>query len=124
MQHGLIDSADTFVLNYKENSIAFIAAEKGYDIWMGNNRGNKYSKQHVKLDSKNDLEYWMHSFPDFGKYDLPAFLEHIKKTTHPKNKITYLGHSQGTTQMFYMMATNHSYIHDNINLFIGLGPFA
>lgn len=33
-----------------------------------------------------------------------------------------MAHSQGTAAMFYLMATNPDYVHDNFNLYVGLGP--
>ena len=39
-----------------------------------------------------------------GDYDIPANLEYICKLTG-QEKVTYVGHSMGTTQMFYAMAT-------------------
>lgn len=39
-----------------------------------------------------------------------------------QEKITYVGHSQGTTQMFYALATNEDYLKDRINLFVALAP--
>ena len=37
-------------------------------------------------------------------------------------KITYIGHSQGTTQMFYALATNHDFWQERLNLFVALAP--
>lgn len=67
-------------------------ADLGYDVWMGNVRGNRYSKQHRWLvtDSK---KFWKFSFHEMGKYDLPVLIDFILNKTGFK-KIQYIGHSQ------------------------------
>ena len=97
MQHGIMANADSFILNKPDVTPAFAAVNAGYDVWLGNSRGNNYSTKHVSLDMKKDAEkYWDFGWEEMGKYDLPASLDYVSKESGSE-KIAYLGHSQGTT---------------------------
>ena len=53
LQHGIMASADTFIVN-KNKSIGVQIAKAGYDVWLGNNRGNIYSRDHLKYNPNQD----------------------------------------------------------------------
>ncbi len=55
--HGLACSSDVFILNEENMSPAFILANQDYDIWIPNNRGNTYSRNHINIIT-NDKKYW------------------------------------------------------------------
>ena len=46
-----------WVTNDADKANAFILAEAGYDVWMGNNRGSTFSKGHTEY-TRHDFEYW------------------------------------------------------------------
>jgi pimeloyl-ACP methyl ester carboxylesterase len=72
LQHGLFSDADTWCL-VKEKSLAYVLADAGYDVWLGNNRGNKYSRENTKFDPKSDAaKFFDYSFFELGKYDAPT----------------------------------------------------
>ena len=54
MQHGILDSANCWVMNYASKAPAFVAANAGYDVWLGNSRGNTYSLANRKYDPNKD----------------------------------------------------------------------
>lgn len=95
LQHGLCSSSENFMLN-SSDSLAFQLANAGYDVWLGNNRGSIYSKNHASLDFDKDCEYFDYSFYEMGKFDAPAQIDHVLKETGFKS-LSYIGNSQGTT---------------------------
>ena len=46
-----------WVTNDADKANAFILAEAGYDVWMGNNRGCTFSRGHLKY-TREDYEFW------------------------------------------------------------------
>ena len=58
LQHGLIDSSDTWLINDENKAPGFILANKGYDAWLGNSRGNKHSRAHTRYNPDKDKEFW------------------------------------------------------------------
>ncbi|EGG25252.1 carboxylic ester hydrolase [Cavenderia fasciculata] len=119
LQHGLLDSSFTWIVNLPGQSLAYILADQGYDVWMGNNRGNTYSTNHTTL-SPESAQFWDFSFDEMGRYDLPATMEYVVQSTGYKT-LPYIGHSEGTIQAWISYLSNSSVV-DWAPLFIGLGP--
>lgn len=71
-QHGMFDSADSWIINEPDKAPAFMLVRKGYDVWLGNQRGTKYSRTHKTLNPEHDHSYWRFSFPEMGRYDARA----------------------------------------------------
>lgn len=59
-----------------------------------------------------------------GKYDLPAFISHILTINTTKNKLIYIGHSQGTTAMFSALCQRNIYYNKRVSLVIMMAPVA
>ena len=58
-----------------------------------------------------------------GVSDVPAFIDFILEKTN-QSKLTYIGHSEGTTQMFIGLSLKADYYREKLNLFVALAPVA
>merc|ERR1712037_658872 len=123
MQHGLEDSSAAWVLAGPDHGApAFRLAEQGYDVWLGNYRGNHDSRAHKTLNPDTDDEFWQFSQDEMSKYDLPSQLNYVLESTK-KEKILYVGHSMGTTTYMAMNSMDQSW-GDKVELAVFLAPVA
>ncbi|GLH01221.1 Lipase 3 [Gryllus bimaculatus] len=103
LQHGLLGSSYDWIVAGPDKGLAYLLADAGYDVWMGNARGNTYSRAHVYLPTEPSSPFWDFSFHEMGIYDLPAVIDYVLNTTGA-SQLHYVGHSMGTT-MFFVMAS-------------------
>jgi len=99
-QHGIGGDAGNWLKGGDTNAVGFYLIQQGFDCWFANGRGSPYSRNHK--DSKiTRMEYFNYTWADMGINDQPANYKHIQFIyNNPEQKIIYLGHSQGTTQMY------------------------
>ncbi|XP_055375623.1 lipase 1-like [Condylostylus longicornis] len=121
LQHGILDTSAAWVLMGPTASLGYILYDLGYDVWMGNSRGNRYSKNHKHLNVSSK-EFWDFSWHEIGIYDLPATIDYILNVTNYE-KIHYIGHSQGTT-IFWVMGSERPEYNNKILSMQALAPIA
>ncbi|KYQ53685.1 Lipase 3 [Trachymyrmex zeteki] len=121
IQHGILASSDSWILHGPGKDLAFLLADQGYDVWLGNMRGNSYCRSHVNM-TIYDPKFWQFSFHEVGTKDLPAMFNYIFNYTDQKD-LYYIGHSMGTTSLFSLLSTKPEY-NIKIKIAICLAPIA
>ncbi|CAK1579929.1 unnamed protein product [Parnassius mnemosyne] len=119
LMHGIADSADTWIIR-GNLSLAVSLANSGYDLWIGNIRGNRYSRHHVSLNPDEDDAFWNFSFHENGFYDLPAIIDTILNKTGA-DMLNAIAHSQGNT-LFYVLCSTRPEYNSKINVMMALAP--
>ncbi|XP_054158291.1 lipase 3-like [Oppia nitens] len=128
--HGMVSSSDTFLFSHRgqlststgqyserngtlvndcqltvTSNLAFTLSACGYDVWLGNTRGNQYSDKHIDNNYKN---YWNYTFTELAIYDLNNTIDYIRKFTG-KSSIAYVGYSMGSTIMLILLSVEPDY---------------
>ncbi|NXU19247.1 LICH hydrolase, partial [Pardalotus punctatus] len=119
LHHGILSDSIPWIANLPNNSLGFILADAGYDVWMGNSRGDTWSLKHKTL-KPCQKEFWQFSFDEMGKYDIPAELYFVMNTTGQK-EVYYFGHSEGSAAGFIAFST-YPDLSQKIKAFFALAP--
>ncbi|XP_034249632.1 lipase 3-like isoform X2 [Thrips palmi] len=107
LQHGLLQTADQWLLRGPGQDLALLMSDQGYDVWLGNFRGNTYCKNHMTM-SKDNAQFWDFSWHENGFYDLAATIDYVLAVTGQPS-LSYIGHSMGTTALLVLLATRPEY---------------
>ncbi|XP_045132235.1 lipase 3-like [Portunus trituberculatus] len=118
---GVFSSSADFVLNEPDQALGFILADGGYDVWLGNYRGNFYARRHKHLTT-SDPEFWDHTWNELARYDLPAMLRHVRAVSGAQ-RVSYIGFSLGTS-VFFAMFSYHPEISSWVRSMVALAPVA
>lgn len=73
----------TWLQNSPAQSPAMILADNGFDVWISNIRGTRYSRRHVSLDPNSAVTP---SFPPQCTIDFLSACETYKMNGEKKNK--------------------------------------
>ncbi|XP_054838091.1 lipase member M-like isoform X2 [Eublepharis macularius] len=119
LMHALTMEGSVWVANLPNSSLGFMLADAGYDVWIGNNRGNSWSRRH-KFLTVDQEEFWDFSFHEMGIYDLPAMTDFVLQKSR-QEKIYYAGHAQGSTIALVAFSEKPELV-SKIKMFFALGP--
>ncbi|XP_018019992.1 gastric triacylglycerol lipase [Hyalella azteca] len=116
LMHGLAMASTSFLALGPSNSLGYILADAGYDVWLGNFRGNTFSRKHTSLNPDSDQSFWHFSQDEMASQDIPSMIDFIY-TKNPV-KLIYIGYSQGGRTG--LMAATNSAVCDKLKLMIVL----
>ncbi|KAK9925494.1 hypothetical protein M0R45_033816 [Rubus argutus] len=93
IQHGVLVDGAIWLLNSADKNLPFILADNGFDVWIVNTRGTRFSRRHTSMDPRSS-NFWNWSWDELVAHDLPAVFNYVYGQT--RQKINYVGHSLGT----------------------------
>jgi len=108
LMHGFLTTGmDWVVQPGTSNNLAYMLSDAGFDVWLGNNRGNVFSVANSKMDI-NTEEFWdAVDVDNMASTDVPAIFDYVLETTKAP-RLHWVGHSMGGGQLIFALAKDPS----------------
>ncbi|CAN6575117.1 unnamed protein product [Malus baccata var. baccata] len=119
IQHGVLVDGVTWLLNSPDRNLPLILADNGFDVWIANTRGTRFSRRHTSMDPR-DPKFWNWSWDELVAFDLPAVFDFVYGKAG--QKINYVGHSLGT--LFVLASLSEGKLVDQMKSAALLSPIA
>lgn len=131
VQHGILESAASWVLNGKD-SFGFRLVDAGFDVWLNSQRGSIYSREHEYLDIGNKNthakhikdqvdKYWYFTFNEIGKYEYPALCKFVMEVTG-QSKLSFIANSMGFTSLYVSLIYYPDFWRQHLKICVGIAP--
>lgn len=101
------------------STLPHVLLHSGYDVWLANRRGNKYSCKHTVL-STHDPKFWSFSLDEPACRDLPALIDFVREVTEFE-KVSVIGFSQGAAETLAALSMVKG-LEKKVNIGILLAP--
>jgi hypothetical protein len=111
----------SWIANDYTNSPAFQFQKLGFDVWIANARGSKFSRVHTDKDkSYKTGAYWDFEQKEMAE-DLQVFIEKIlTENTHYSKLAAFIGHGNGANLFYIGNFHNSDWFKDRVELFFPL----
>lgn len=120
-QHGAGKTGSEFLATSIPNYVELFV-EAGHHVYVGNNRGIEYSREHLTLDPELDADlYWDFSWADMAQ-DVYANVEKMYENAGNDKKGVYIGNSQGTIQMTVALVEDEDRLVSKLSKVIEMAP--
>lgn len=99
--------------------LAFVLADAGFDVWMANVRGSKYSSEHDHLHPSSS-RYWNFGLDEMACLDVPTIVDYVLDRTG-RSHVSWIGYSQGFALACAALSVNDE-LQSKMNVVVGIGP--
>lgn len=96
--HGAMMSSEIWLCQRSASkNLALRLVDEGYDVWLSNRRGCKYSQKHISY-KPYEARFWDFSMDETIQHDVPAQVEYVLGASGHRS-LSLLGFSQGTAEI-------------------------
>ena len=114
-------NADGWLVNgTPDNTLPYLLADEGYDVFVGNYRGVEEYSSHESYDSSSQ-EFWDFTFVEQAKFDLPALVSKAIDVSGVY-MLSLVASTSGTMKVFTALAQDTNFYDNKINKAVMLGP--